>query len=262
MTDRTALHHLLCQQWCADATIVEDNGALRISLPLVEGDGDVVTVWLESVLGGWRIRDKGTTFLRLSYDVDLDLVNEGQRARVVERILSEHGVASEAGELTMTTEEAHLARALMAFGQAVLRVSDVRLWTRHRIASTFYEDLQRELERIAGQARVHPKYVVPEIPDALRYEIDFKIDTPAHNLPFYVFGVPTLDKARLTTITLLHLLSSGHRFDSLVVAADLEDLQKDDRKRLINAANDLVTDFAETSVLERKVRMRIDTKAA
>lgn len=82
MNAPTELQELLCEQWCADIDIGEDNAGIRLSLPLTESDGDAVTVWINQRVGGWHLRDYGTTFMRLSYDTDVDLLTEGQRARV------------------------------------------------------------------------------------------------------------------------------------------------------------------------------------
>lgn len=257
MNDRVALHDLLCQQWCSAAEIVDDDGALRLSLPLVESDGDVVTVWLERALGGWKIRDHGTTLMRLSYDMDIDLLDSGQRAIVVQRVLEEQDCALVNGELVASSDEPDLGRTLLSFGQAMVRLSDVQLWTRTRVASTFYDDLQRELERIAGADRVHRDYLVPGLANAESYPVDFSIDTGGR--PFYVWGVPNTDKARIATIILLHLQKNERRFDSLIVPLDIESIHKADLRRLTNAANDMITGINEIEPLERKVRLRLAT---
>lgn len=256
MNDRTTeLQRLLCEQWCAAADVVEDAGGMRLSLPIHEADGDTLTVWLQQELGGWHIRDHGTTLMRLSYEIDVDLLKEGQRAKVVDRILTEQSLSLEDGELSVHAKEGDLGTALMQFGHAMTRLGDLKLWTWPRVSSTFYEDLQRELERIAGSALVKRNYVVPDVPDASNYPVDFAIET--HALPFYVFGVPHTDKARLATIILLHLQKAGHLFNSLVVPADLDSIPKADRNRLLNAANDVVTGLDAVEPLERKVKLRL-----
>ena len=255
MNDRVPeLQRLLCEQWCADAEVVEDEAGLRVSLPMTEADGDVVTAWLQKTLGGWCISDRGLTLMRLSYDMDVDLLAEGQRAKVLDRIVREQGVKYQQGELSLAVREGDLGPALMRFGQAIVRVSDLKLWSWHRVSSTFYEDLAHELERIAGAQNVTRSYIVPDVADAANYPVDFAIRT--QGLPFYIFGVPNVEKAKLTTIILLYL-QRAVRFDSLVVPANLDDLPKGDRDRLVNAANDMVTGIDAVEPLERKVRLRL-----
>lgn len=129
------------------------------------------------------------------------------------------------------------------------------MWSRTRVNTTFYEDLEHELRRIVGDERVRRNFIVEGVRDAQNYPVDFAIETGG--LPFYVFGVPSTDKAKLATIILQHLQQCGHRFESLVVPADIDLITKADHRRLINAANDMVTGLDATEPLERKVRLRL-----
>lgn len=255
MTQATELQELLCEQWCASADIAQDQAGLRLSLPLEETDGDAVTVWLNPEVGGWSLRDCGTTMMRLSYDMDPDLLLDGPRAKVLERILGEHQVRLEEGELRADAEERQLGAALMRFGQAALRIGDIKLWSKVRVASTFYDDLASQLSRIVGSHRLVRDYEVPGLSDAKDYTIDFAL--PELKKPFYVFGVPSADKAKLANIVLLHLRQAGHQFDSLVVPSDIDSIGRPNLRRLMNAANDVVDSITSTEALERKVRERL-----
>lgn len=249
------LQELLCEQWCADVHIGEDKAGIRLSLPLTEADGDSVTVWINPRVGGWALRDCGTTFMRLSYDMDVDLLAEGQRARVIERILAEHQVRNENGELVCEAEERNLGAALLNFGQALLRIGDIKLWTKARVASTFYDDLKTHLIDIVGTNRLRIDYEPPNVPDAKNYLVDFAITDI--DRPLYIFGVPSSDKAKLANIVLLHLQQAQHVFDSLIVPSDIESISKPDLRRLLNAANDFVDSSSSVDVMERKIRQRI-----
>lgn len=254
MNAPSKLKNLLCEQWCAGAQVESDEAGLRVSMPLIEADGDHVTIWLKPVLGGWRLTDMGTTYMRLSYSVEFDSLEEGQRMRVIQQIAAEEGILESEGELSCEATEPELGRLLMRLGQAILRIGDIRLWTRNRVASTFYADLEAELREIASEVPVVRDYVVPGIEDAASYQVDFAI---LSKTPLYVFGVPNSDKAKLATIVLQHLRQSEHRFDSLVVAQDFDSLSRHDRRRLMNAANDVVASLTEHEALSHKVRHRI-----
>lgn len=249
------LQELLCEQWCADVDIAQDKAGTRLSLPLTEADGDAVTVWINQRVGGWHLHDCGTTFMRLSYDMDVDLLSEGQRARVLERILAEHQIRNENGELVCEVEERDLGAALLRFGQAALRIGDIKLWTRARVASTFYDDLKTNLVGIVGADRLRIDYEAPNVPDAGNYLIDFAVTDIGR--PLYIFGVPSTDKAKLANIVLLHLQQAKHAFDSLIVPSDIESISKPDLRRLMNAANDFVDSSASIEVMERKIQQRL-----
>lgn len=255
MNAPTELQKLLCEQWCDDAEIGEDAAGMRLSLPLSESDGDSVTVWISPRVGGWHLRDCGTTFMRLSYDMDVDLLAEGQRAKVLDRILSESQIRNENGELVCEVEEHGLGAALLRFGQTALRIGDIKLWSRARIASTFYDDLKAHLTDIVGIDRLRIDYEVPNIPDAGNYLVDFAVTDIAR--PLYIFGVPSTDKAKLANIVLLHMQQASHEFNSLIVPSDIESISKPDLRRLMNAANDFVDSSSSIDVLERKIKQRI-----
>ena len=222
---------------------------------MTDPDGDEIAVWISQRLGGWRLRDCGTTMMRLSYDMDVDLVAVGQRAKVLERILNEHQVKLEDGELTCDVEERGLGEALLRFGQASQRIGDIKLWTQARVASTFYDDLRSSLLNIVGAERLQIDYAVPNVPDSENYLVDFAVTIGPR--PLYIFGVPSSDKAKLANIVLLHLQQAHHIFDSLIIPSDIESIPKPDLRRLMNAANDMVDSSASVDVIERKIRQRI-----
>jgi hypothetical protein len=251
----TELQELLCEQWCAELEVGEDIAGIRLSLPLVESDGDAITVWINRVVGGWRLRDCGTALMRLSYDMDIDLLADGQRARVLDRILAEHQVRLENGELVCSVEEGQLGATLLRFGQAISRVGDIKLWTRARVASTFYDDLKATLVEIVGSDRLLIDYAVPDIPDSGNYLVDFAV--LGGQRPLYIFGVPSSDKAKLATIVLLHLSQSKHIFESLIIPSDIDAIGKPDLRRLMNAANELVDSSSSRDAIQRKIIQRV-----
>lgn len=255
MNSPAELRRLLCEQWCAEAEVSEDQGGLRISLPLLESDGDAVSVWVQPQVGGWRLRDHGTTLMRLSYETEIDSLLDGTRARVLDRIVSEQGVQFVDGELLLDVQEGELGAGLMHIGQAMTRLCDIRLWNRSRVASTFYDDLERELSKVIPPQRLQRNYIVPGLPGGSDYPIDFAVPDAAR--PLYIFGVPNTDKARLATIVLMYLQQHGARFDSLIVPADIDEIQRADRHRLMNAANDMVVSISATEAIERKVKQRL-----
>lgn len=248
------LQELLCEQWCSGLEIAQDTVGMRLSLPLLEADGDCVTVWVKKTVGGWQLRDCGTTFMRLSYDIDTDLLADGQRSRVLERILAEHQVQIVEGELTAIAEERDLGATLLRFGQAMLRIGDIKLWSRARIANTFYEDLRATLSDIVGVENLLFDYEAPGVPDASSYRIDYAVK--GAGLPLYIFGVPSSDKAKLATIILLHLQQAGHAFESLIIPSDLESIAKPDLRRLVNAADAIVDSSQSRDAIRRKVLHR------
>ncbi|USE81177.1 DUF1828 domain-containing protein [Cupriavidus gilardii] len=252
----TALRRILCEAWCSELDVAEDRGAIRLSMPLTEPDGDYVTVWLRQTLGGWRIEDAGATLMRFSYDQDIGTLASGPRAIMLRRLLSEYGARlDEDGQIKAEATETDLGHTLLRFGQAILRVGELRSWTKSRVASTFFDDLEAQLKRIAGPKSVRRNHIWEGIPAAEDYPIDFYLEGATE--PLFVFGAPTKDRARLATIVLQHLQQHIASFNSIVVFQDASAIGNADLRRLMNAANDMVDSLGATDTLRRKVLHRL-----
>ncbi|CAN7417827.1 DUF1828 domain-containing protein [Paraburkholderia hospita] len=252
----STVKRLLCESWCADLDVAEDGDSLRLSMPLLEPDGDYVTVWLRQILGGWRLEDAGTTLMRVSYDSDVSSLLRGARKDMLDRMLAEYGARVDAdGQVVAEAPEVDLGPALLRYGQAMLRANEVRQWTRTRVASTFFDDLRANLVDIVGADRIVENYAVPDVPSADDYRVDFSITGASE--PLFVFGVPSKDKARLTTIVLQHLEQHIPRFNSVVVFQNASEIGTADLRRLMNAANDMIDSVDAKDALAKKIRHRI-----
>ncbi|WP_211951804.1 DUF1828 domain-containing protein [Cupriavidus numazuensis] len=250
------MRRILCEAWCSDLDVGEDRDAIRLSMPLTEADGDFVTVWLREVMGGWQMEDAGSTLMRFSYDQDVGSLSSGPRAVMLQQMLHEYGARlDEDGQIRAESTEPDLGQGLLRFGQALLRVGELKTWTKSRVASTFFDDLEVSLKSIAGPQKVHRNYVYGGIPVADDYPIDFYIEGGKE--PLFVFGVPTKDRARLATIVLQHLQQHIENFNSIVVFQDASAIGSADLRRLMNAANDMVDSLDATDALKRKVMHRL-----
>ncbi len=235
--------------------MVERADGYAIGLPMARRDGDYLTAYVSQDDGGWRVSDKGSTLMRLSYENDLDKLLSGAREKLFNTVLVESGLKEDDGELYITVPADALPKGLFALGQGTIRVEDLGLWTRGRIESTFYEDLGGILADVAGVDQVVEGYTVPGVPDGANYPVDYYIKTPGR--PLYIFGVLNKDKARLTTIILQHLAAHAKNFESMVIYADVDEIPKQDQKRLMSAANDAVPSIADRSVIDAKIKHRL-----
>jgi hypothetical protein len=103
--------------------------------------------------------------------------------------------------------------------------------------------------------KIEANYLVPGLPGAENYPIDFCIHTSGR--PLYLFGVNNRDKARLATIILQHLQQNEQKFESMVVCADFETIPTQDRHRLMIAANDIVPSISDTKSIRQKIEHRM-----
>lgn len=252
--DVESLRHALCRDLCRDVDVRVLGDHVAVSLPLVSRDGDHLTAYLSAVDTGWRVSDAGTTLMRLSYDHDLNQLLSGAREALFESVLAESGLSEEEGEIYVEVPATELSSGLFALGQGLTKVESIGLWTRTRIESTFYDDLHRVVTGFVPQEDVSPNYTVPDLPGGDAYPVDFMIRAPRR--PLFLFGVHGIPKARLTTIVLQYLHQHGVDFESMVVCSDVDELPKQDRARLMNAANDMVASIRDVETIGQKIRHR------
>lgn len=255
MSTAEAVRKSLCATFCREVAVSERAGAAAVSLPIMGRDGDFLTAYVEPTTAGWRVSDKGATLMRLSYENDLSKLLSGARERLYNTVLLEAGLQEDDGELFADVAGDALATGLFSLAQGVTRVEDLGLWTRTRVESTFTDDLRTALLEIAGKERVVEGFVVPDVPAAENYPVDFCVQT--EGVPLFVFGVQNRDKARLTTIILQHLATYTQRFNSMVVYSDVDDIPTADRNRLMNAANDSVASITDLDVIRMKIQHRM-----
>jgi len=257
MTDRTGeLERLLRAALCAEVELVPRNGVLAVSTPLAFPDGDSLPIYLRPLsTGGIEFTDLGKSLMRLSYEADPSSLREGTRGRVLGQVLGELGLEDRDGEFVLGVPGNDIGQAVFRFSQALTRINDISFLNRVNVESTFYEDLLKDLQSIAGDHRIVQNYVVPTVEKAADYPVDYYIE--GGRLPLYVFGVPSNDKARLATIVLQHLLRHGHQFEATVVFKNADDLSRRDVNRLVNVANDIVTTSDSLDDLARKIKHRL-----
>lgn len=255
--DTTELEAVLCRSLCGQAQVrVSDDGLWQVKTPFSFPDGDAYSLYVRQLpTGGLRVTDAGLTLMHLSYDNDLDKIREGTRGRLLQQILAESDLSEEEGEFFIDGPADQLGLNVFRFGQALTRVHDLTFLNRARSESTFYEDLRELLRELVGQDRLREAYVVPEVPRASEYPVDFFVT--GSQTPLYLFGVPSRDKARLATIILQHLIASGQDFNSMIVFQNMADLPRPDVSRLTNAANDQVDSLDAADDLRRKLLRRV-----
>jgi hypothetical protein len=251
------LEAALCRSLCGQAQVrASDDGLWQVKTPFSYPDGDAYSLYVRQLpTGGLRVTDAGLTLMHLSYDNDLDKIREGTRGRLLQQILAESDLAEEDGEFYIDGPADQLGLTVFRFGQALTRVHDLTFLNRVRAESTFYEDLRELLRELVGQEQLREAYIVPDIPRASEYPVDFFVN--GSQPPLYLFGVPSRDKARLATIILQHLIASGQDFNSMIVFQNMADLPRPDVSRLTNAANDQVDSLDAADDLRRKLLRRV-----
>ena len=245
----------LCNTFCADIEVIDHgDGFWHVVTPFSFADGDSYPIYLERQESGTlRLTDKGRTLMHLSYEMDVEKLQDGIKGRIFNQVVGEMGLSEDNGEFYQDIDASMLGRGVMQFGQALTRLHDANYMNRVHSESTFYEDLRILLTSVVDANRIKPDYLVPELPQAEQYNVDYCITATVR--PIFLFGVPSSQKARLATIVLQHLLTHNVDFYSVVVYSNMADIPRGDVSRLTNAANDQLSALSEKDVLRRKLSL-------
>jgi len=251
--DLPLLEERLCKTLCGEVRIRKTpQGYLQIVTPFTFTDGDTFQLYLEeTAAGGVRLTDYGHTLMHLSYENDLDKFREGTRGKLFEQVLATSGLKEEQGKLVLNSSLESLGTGVLQFGQAITRVYDLTFLNRARVASTFYEDLKETLYSLVAPEKIQPNYVLPDQGEADSYPIDYRIE--GKRVPLFLFGIPSRDKARLTTIILEHWLRAHIDFDSLLIFQDQQEIPRLDLARLSNVGGEMVASLDASEDFHRKI---------
>jgi Domain of unknown function DUF1828 len=182
---------------------VEPLGAreARVFVPFEFPDGDRLVVRLRRQSDtDYEWTDTGHTFMHLSYDLDVDALEGGNRKTLLESIEQRAGVKERSGELVLPTHPDVVAGDLFQFVQALLQISDLRFLSRERVRSTFVDDLRTLLSERFGDHAHFDYYDHAHDPEG-RYPVDCLLNGLPR--PIAIFGVGSDSQARDATITLL-----------------------------------------------------------
>ncbi len=253
----SSLRKTLCRSTRYDMDVREvREGLYSVGTPFTFGDGDSFPVYLQAgTEGRFRITDLGHTWMHLSYDNEINKFRNGTRGKLLLQVLTSAGLCEEDGELFTECSEDALGPAVLRFGQALTRVTDLTFLNQARAEQTFYEDVKESLVRIVPFESIQSNFIVEAIENAEDYPVDFMI--PGGKVPLFIFAVPGRDKARLTTLILERFLRFGIDFESVTVFRDQQEITRKDLARLTNVAGEMVASLEAEDDLRRKVTKRL-----
>lgn len=254
MTKFQEVKQLLCSSFCRDIGFKELKTGFIVSLPTYDRDGDAHSIYVSKYTAGWRLSDGASTVMRLSYESDLDVLLKGSRLELFESYVKEAGVDYDDGELRLDVAADQLLAGLFTLTNLMSRISDIALLKQHRLSSSFKDDLRDALYSILPKEKIHENYIVPNVPNAEDYSIDYKIDAKK---PLFLFAANNKDAVRLSIITMQHLEMHAIDFDSMIILEDFDKIPKQDLRRLMSAANDIVPDLSNVEDIKRKISHRL-----
>jgi hypothetical protein len=220
-----------------------------VTTPFRFEDGDHFVIALKREGNGWILTDEASTIMHLSYWLDTDAIESGNRKQIVDNSLSTFAVENRDGELVIPVREERFGDALFDFVQALTKVTDVSFLSREVVRSTFMEDLRSFLRSTVPEDRIQFDWR-DERDQSGTYPVDFRINNLKR--PLFVYGVPSEDKMNVATISLLTFERWGLKHQSLGIFEDQQAIQRKPLARFLD-----VVGKSYSSLYENKERIGV-----
>jgi hypothetical protein len=202
----------------------EGVGRFRVFTPFRFEDGDHLSIVLKRDNSHWLLSDEGHTYMHVTYQIESKDLLRGTRQKIIANALSVFHVQDKDGELTVKIEEEKYGDALYSFIQALLKISDVTFLSRERVRSTFLEDFRKLIsETIPEPRREFDWHDQTKDPQKM-YIADCRVNGMAR--PIYIFALPSDDRTRDVTITILQFERWGQSFRSVGIFEDQESINR------------------------------------
>ncbi len=196
----------------------------RVFTPFLFEDGDHLAIVLRKERGAWVLSDEAHTYMHLTYDIDEKDLQRGTRQKIITNALSMFRVEDRDGELILAVPDDRYGDALYSFIQALLKITDVTYLSRERVRSTFMEDFQALVSSVISEERRIFDWHDPDHDPQGVYTVDCRINGMIR--PLFVHALPSDDKTRDATISLLQFEKWGLEFRSLAIFEDQESINR------------------------------------
>jgi Domain of unknown function DUF1828 len=215
---------------------VEQKGSAEVQIhtPFRFEDGDELVIRLrEQRSGTLEWTDTGHTFMHLSYWMDIEALDSGNRARLLADHLAQFGADEQNGELVMPAGTKP-GCSLLQFAQLLLHISDLDFLSREIVKSTFMDDFRDLMKKEFGDY-AQLDYIDAERDPSGNYPIDCLLNHRPR--PVAIFALPNDDRCRDATITLHQFREWGRELFSAGVFEDQEEIHRKVLARFTDACD-------------------------
>jgi hypothetical protein len=226
----------------------EGEGRFLVVNPFRFNDGDHYGIVLKKENGHWILTDEASTLMHLSYQLDDEDFESGNRADIIEDSLEGLSVQNRQGELVIPVAEDRFGDALFSFVQAITKITDVSYLSRERVRSTFLEDFRTFMRATIPEDRLNFDWTDDSHDKAQKYPVDARVNHMAK--PLFVYALPSEEKVKDATICLLTFERWGIPFRSMAI---FEDQSAISRKTLAKFTD--VNEKAYSSLEDNKPRI-------
>lgn len=202
----------------------------RVSTPFLFQDGDEFVIYLRREDDRWFLVDEGHTFMHLSYWMDMEDLESGERKDLIEATLEQHGLEENDGEIRVPLKSGEYGSALFSYIQGITRISDVDMLNKVRVQRTFLEDFKKLMsEKFGGKAQMNWTDLEKDRQEF--YNVDCRLETG--NTPFFVYAVWSDERANNATVSIMKYREWETRFNPVVIYENVDNLTKKITKKLM-----------------------------
>jgi hypothetical protein len=193
----------------------------RVLTPFRFEDGDHFGIFLKRDGAQWVLSDEASTLMHLSYWIEEEDIESGNRQEIINGALSNYSVENRGGELVIPIPGEHFGDALFNFVQALSKVTDVSFLSRERVRSTFMEDFRTFMRSQFSDDRLAFDWSDPEHDQRKNYPVDCRINGKLKR-PLFVYALGGENRVKDATIYLLRFENWGIQFQSLGIFEEQE----------------------------------------
>lgn len=204
---------------CSSINLIPEGvNRFRVFTPFSYEDGDDFSFILKKNGSDWILSDEGHTYMRLSYDMDISVLEKGNRAKILASIFDNYGIEEINGALITRFDIENSGDALYSYLQALTKVNDITYLNREVVKLTFFEDFKHLIEEEIDSNRYEFDYHFQNFDPKKSYPVDCYVNSMG--TPLLIFAVNGDDKCRDVTISLLQYERWGIDYRSVAVFED------------------------------------------
>lgn len=213
------------QKVCKEVRLMQEGvDRYRVFTPFLFDDGDLLAIILKKAGQDWILTDEGHTFMHLSYDIDIDSLDKGSRAKIISTTLSAFSIQEKKGVIFAVLTEENMGNIFFNYVQALIKITDISYLSRERVKSTFWEDFKTFISQRVAADRFSFNYSDNIHDPQGKYPIDCRVNRM--DKPLFIFAINNDDKCNISTINLLQYEKWGLQFKSLAIFEDQEEVNR------------------------------------